>query len=257
MADFEKISRWLYRYGPYTIRAITTSAHGKWRVTRNGSTLGFAGSLEGATAIVNSDMELAASPNGYLTDGHRRATMVPEVRDDERISSVTEFNTCKCYSIVSTDDNGGKVHRSCGSTISKRRTFKPGHDAKLKSVLQAAFRNGEDFTYEEDGIVSTVSPVDLAEERGWGHFMTPKPKKTKKAKADGKDNTGVDHADDQPDIEEKAGFHPARVKVGRWWKDGHIVSENRSDGTVTVAYSDKKGDHEVTLDKDDEKLEIG
>lgn len=275
--EFYKISRWLYQSDDYAVSSVTTSPHGRWKVARrdSASTIGFAGTLEDAILLAEADRILQASGKlppmiDYLTNGHERDIMVLEAMDDERTASMTDtpvFNTCKCYSHyseVEVDGEVTRVHRSCGATIPRKRTFSPGHDAKFKSVLLWAFREGVRFTYELEGVTYHGDPVKLADERGWGKFMTPKPKKVSKAKAEGKDNSGVDHADDVDDtfdegygVRQVEGFHPASVKVGRWWKDGHVVAE--TDEQVTVRVMDKNGSNpkDHTFDRDSDRLELG
>lgn len=161
-----------------------------------------------------------------------------------------QFNTCKCWSSWSEDqrDDGlvVRVHYGCGDIIPKRRRFKPGHDAKLKSRLLWAFRAEVPFVYIDDGQETARDPLAMAKELGWGHFMTAaKPKKPKKAKKAA-----------EPNSDELAGFRPARVKDGRWWKDGHIVAE--TDDEVTVRIHGKGGTpKDITVPRGSDKLEVG
>jgi len=273
--EFEKVSRWLYRSGNYLVSAVSSSEHGRWKVVHRTipvETVGFAGTLEEALGLAWTDEDLR---NGDLTPSHGHDIMVME--DNERKSAMTDtpvFNQCKCYSVVevTTDDEGSelKIHRSCGLTIPKRRTFKPGHDAKFKSALLKAFRAGEGFTFDDGGSLVTKDPVALAKERGWGHFMTaakPKAPKVKDVNKPDEDPESTDprevFAGDRGELDpetlqptEVAGFHPAKVKVGRWWKEGHIVSE--TDDEVTVRVIDKKTQpKDYTFPRDSNKLEIG
>lgn len=188
-----------------------------------------------------------------------------DTKTDETLTeaiATKQGNPCGCYSVAEYDEpTDTTVHYSCGELVYGKREFKPGHDAKLKSVLIKAFRNGTDFTMSDGGMNIHANPMELAKARGWEKFMTPaKPKKVRKPKAD-KD---VPVEDNHPDIEyvdevetpaSVAGFQPARFKVGRWMKDGVVVSHN-DDGTITVSYTDKKGErNELTLAAD--KVELG
>lgn len=172
-----------------------------------------------------------------------RFEMVTEPNDDPTDDTVSEI----------------KVWSSCGSTVPKRKRFKPGHDAKLKSVLIKLFRDGEDLHYYDGGMMVSVDPLIKAQELGWGHFMTPKPKKGK-----GKDKEPV-FAGDRGEVDAETleageptptvGFAPIQVKVGRWWKDGRLVEE--TDATLTIEYvqKGKRGKADETLQVTVEKSE--
>lgn len=169
---------------------------------------------------------------------------------------------CRCFSIVDevTDDDGAtfEVRHTCGELVYGKREFKPGHDAKLKSGLIKAFRDGVDFTYQDGGMLVHADPVEMAKDRGWEKFLTPaKPRKSRakaKDKAEKVETNGAERADDDAPASVE-GFQPASFKIGRWTKDGVVVSHN-DDGTITVSYLDKKSKRQTaTLDAD--KVELG
>lgn len=132
---------------------------------------------------------------------------------------------CKCY---------------CGKQVNTRkREFLPGHDAKLKSAMQRAYRTGTDIEvppeYTADGERLAISPQAIANERGWRQFLT-----------DGKETP----SDQRPTAEEPVdvqGFRPVRVKIGRWVYDANVVSypDGPDGNTVTVGYRDGKGEDQV------------
>lgn len=290
MEEFRRVSRWLYQSEHYTVHSVTILPHGRWKVVHRVvpvETIGFAGTISDAMDLADEDARWRSSGQ-YLTGGQGHGRMeVGGQRKDTPMTDTPVFNTCKCYSIVAedTDHEGStfKVYMSCGSTIPRKRTFKPGHDAKLKSVLLAAFRAGEEIHYMDGGMLVSVSPMQMAKERGWDHFMTPaKPKKVKASKDDGEVFAG-DRGELDPDTlteaaahgmseaeyeltrmaqEEDApapmaGFNPARVKVGRWWKEGMVVSQTADE--VTVRVTNKHGDDfkDHTLPRDSDKLDLG
>jgi hypothetical protein len=180
---------------------------------------------------------------------------------------------CKCYSQVAYRVTAADipesdpetfieydVYESCGQeTSGPKREFRPGHDAKLKSVLQKAIREDEGyFAYVESGMLIHASAMELAKARGWEKFMTAAPKRKSRAKTkvanDATDVTGA--VNQAPEPVEVQGFRPARVKVGRWWKDGSIVSETNE--SVVVEYTDRKGNaQQVEVERTSDKLEIG
>lgn len=152
---------------------------------------------------------------------------------------------CRCFSVY---DPKLDANVSCGATVFGKREFKPGHDAKYKSALLKAFRDGNPFVYVEDGTRIEADPMELAKARGWEKFMTPAKKKAKKAKTE-------DTPAETEKPAEPVGFQPARFKVGRSMKDGSVVSHN-DDDTITVSYLDKANKPvEVTLAK--EKVQLG
>lgn len=192
--------------------------------------------------------------------------------------------TCKCYSkiayrvtaedIPEADPETFKeydVYESCGLQVSTpKREFRPGHDAKFKSVLIKAFRNGGDFAFVDGGMLVHSDAMNEASKRGWEKFMTAAPaKKAKKAKATLSEvadaaadliekmaQVDVDSITD-PTVEEKpVGFHPVQVRDRGTWYDGSVVS--RKDGNVTVAFTNRKGDRkETTVSEDSPRLRKG
>lgn len=132
---------------------------------------------------------------------------------------------CKCY---------------CGKQVNTRkREFLPGHDAKLKSAMQRAYRTGTDIEvppeYTADGERLAISPQAIANERGWQQFLT-----------DGKE-TPSDQGPTAEEPVEVQGFRPVRVKIGRWVYDANVVSypDGPDGNTVTVGYRDGKGEDQV------------
>jgi hypothetical protein len=154
------------------------------------------------------------------------------------------------------------VYESCGMQVSSaKREFRPGHDAKLKSVLIKLYRTGQGFAFLDGGRLIHSDPMNEAKKRGWGHFMTEAPKRKSRAKT--KTVEGGVEVETVPAVEEPAGFQPARVKVGRWWKDGVVVERHSHPDAgeadrVTVEYRTSKGaPARITLPANSKKLEIG
>ena len=130
-------------------------------------------------------------------------------------------NPCQCLTHV-----GGTTYTvGCGGTCGNR--FAQGHDARTKSVLIRAFRDGY-IKITVDGKATT--PVAVAESYGYGRFLTPgpvraarKPRATKAAKV----KSGLQVGD------------AVEFKVGRWVKRGLVRALSGS--LVTVEYQDAKG----------------
>jgi hypothetical protein len=119
------------------------------------------------------------------------------------------------------------VYQSCGSDTT--RTFAPGHDAKLKSALIIAHRAGMDYSWTDDGFLNHVDPLAKAIELGWAHFLTDAPAKPARKRS----------AKPKAAKVTKPGFHPVRVKIGRWTYDAAVEAEDVNE--VTVSYRDGKG----------------
>lgn len=123
------------------------------------------------------------------------------------------------------------VYQACGAET--RRTFAPGHDAKLKGVLINEYRAGRDYAFVDGSLLVHVDPMTKATELGWAHFLTesaPKPVKASKPKAEKATKASK---------QAKPGFHPVRVKIGRWVYDAAVEAEDVN--ALTVTYRDKKG----------------
>lgn len=122
------------------------------------------------------------------------------------------------------------VYESCGTAT--HRTYAPGHDAKLKSLLIKLNREGQQYHYISGGALVDVSPATLAAELSWSHFLTPaKPKATRKAK---KDRTG----------------QQGTIKLGRWTYPATILTDNGD--TLDVIYTKKNGGDEATTVKSEQ-----
>lgn len=83
-----------------------------------------------------------------------------------RIDRTTE-GTCRC---------------GCGEQLSNpKRSFRQGHDARYKGILQIAYRNNIELGIEEGGMLISSDALTEAERFGWERFMTEAPKRSAKA----------------------------------------------------------------------------
>lgn len=145
---------------------------------------------------------------------------------------------CKCY---------------CGKQVNTRkREFLPGHDAKLKSAMQRAYRTGTDIEvppeYTADGERLAISPQAIANERGWRQFLTDG--KETPSEEDPEEMFAGDRGELDPETLQPVdvqGFRPVRVKIGRWVYDANVVSypDGPDGNTITVGYRDGKGEDQV------------
>lgn len=79
------------------------------------------------------------------------------------------------------------VYGPCGRTTT--REFAPGHDAKLKSLLQALYVAGSEYHRLEGGLLVSGDPFSVAVSRDWDRFLhsardiaTRKARKSEEAK---------------------------------------------------------------------------
>lgn len=137
------------------------------------------------------------------------------------------LSNCSCFTVTDWSKAGTDelVFHSCGAET--RGTFAPGHDAKLKGVLQRLHRAGLDYSRQMGGSVQTLEPMAVAAEFGWEHFLRTEPKRGVKVPGQKAEKapkaTKTRPVEDLPLHEPVAPVAqlegPTQVKVGRWWYD--------------------------------------
>jgi hypothetical protein len=187
-----------------------------------------------------------------------------------RVKKVVEPTACACQSYTGKDAKGETL--STGCTESTVRTFRPGHDAKLKSMLIQIGAAGNTVTKKaDDGSVSEMDPLHAAEEFGFRGLVEKsiegarakeaarqakaderEAKKREreeakaKAKADREAKAAAKKAHaaavEQAAEDRKGQPGPATAKVGRNKFDGEILADG------TFKYSDSKGEEVETTD---------
>lgn len=93
----------------------------------------------------------------------------------ERKASKTGNNPCRCVRLVSGQGTDHWVFETGTCESHTKGTYAQGHDAKTKASWMAAHRAGiETITVIDPGtgIERTGTPMEFAELRGWGHFLT-------------------------------------------------------------------------------------
>lgn len=249
LTEYRKISRWLYESDQH--RLFKAPNAGRWSVARlpSGLVFGHAVDLEAAAEVAQRDRR----SNQYLTTGHEDDKIVSsstgDHERDETMATDNKHRTCGCLPDYrnSTDDDGTetRVWLPCDSQIPAKRRFRSGHDAKLKSALIWAYRNGGTIHYStEEGETLQRDAMEWAKELGWGHFMTlPKASKPK-----------ADKDDEVPEATTVEGFRPVRVRNRGRWYDGNLVS--LTDTEATVSYEVKGETQQATLPLDSDRLEL-
>ena len=169
---------------------------------------------------------------------------------------------CQCLIMTGDIEDEMPVAAPCGEQVADKKNFRPGHDAKLKSTLIKAFRNGGSLVIRDGGSRTESSAREVAKRYGWERFLTPaKPKPAKATKADTKTDPTVEM---NAAAEPVGASQPAQVQIrGGAWKDGFVTKivpgDNASDPQmVTVTYTNSKRKQvEVTLPSDSDKLKLG
>lgn len=168
-------------------------------------------------------------------------------------------NLCGCFTRW---DDKHQAYVQCADETARK--FAPGHDARLKGLLIRLHVAGEEYPRLIGGSVVTTTPMAVAKEYGWGHYLTDakdrhaakvKAKQERvaarvaahveKAKAKGESKPSTKSLESLlPQTKAaKKGFHPVRVKIGRWEYDATVEAEGVN--SLTVSYLDKKGNRKV------------
>ena len=133
------------------------------------------------------------------------------------------WTPCRCFTQdtgSTTPEDGAPIYGQCSGNT--RHFFAPGHDARLKGVLQRLYRSGQEYHYNDGSMLITVDPLEMAKQLGWLHLMD-RPTSGPKAK---RDKT------------------PTEVKVGRWTYKIDSIIESLGD-EVQVSYVTKKGERKI------------
>jgi len=184
-----------------------------------------------------------------------------------RVKKVVEPTACACQNFTGTDKDGNTLSTGCSEETV--RTFRPGHDAKLKSLLIKTAVAGNQAVKQVDGKGVEMDPLHAAEEFGFRGLVeksveAAKAKEDaraakaevraqKKAEADKKKaeaKAAREQAAERKKAHEKAVADaaearkgqpgPATAKIGRQKFDGEI----QSDGSFK--YLNAKGEETVT-----------
>ena len=88
---------------------------------------------------------------------------------------------CQCFTVEVGTEDGVTVYGPCTGTTNG--TFAPGHDAKLKSVLQRLFVAGQPYVVNDGATRTEGDPMSKAAERGWEHFLVRAQERAEQAQA--------------------------------------------------------------------------
>lgn len=149
-----------------------------------------------------------------------------------------ELHNCECSRFIVQLPSGTEIASVC--TAKTKRTFAPGHDAKLKGVLIRAEVAGAKV--ERLGAGGGVkSPLAWAASFGFGHMVEAgvalaKEKAEAKAARKAARAAKVEVEEDNVAAEES---QPGSAKVGRWVYEGTFTHLDGQD--VYFTYTDKQG----------------
>jgi hypothetical protein len=127
-------------------------------------------------------MPTNTNTNGTAAEANAAPTAIGIEALTRRVRlSKTGTNACRCWvrqpGLDTAEALGFK--QGCGATT--RSEFSQGHDAKLKAVLQGAFRASKAIRLQTtEGLLETTA-MAVAETRGWEGFLTAPAKTAKTA----------------------------------------------------------------------------
>lgn len=197
------------------------------------------------------------------------ATVEAEATEEKpkRVKKVVEPTPCACQFYTGKDSKGEALSTGCSEETV--RTFRPGHDAKLKSLIMRTAVAGNLVVKEVDGSPTEMDPLHAAEEYGF-RDLVEKSVESAKAKADAAAAKAEERAAKRAKIEEakaaakaereqraaakkahedavakaaedrKGQPGPATAKVGRQKFDGEILADG------TFKYANAKGEEVET-----------
>ena len=137
---------------------------------------------------------------------------------------------CTCSTVVILADNGDEITTNCKATT--KRTFAPGHNARLKGFLIRAGVEGNLVTFEGSGM--NITAQAMAESFGFGYMVAA-------GIALGAKRAFAKMIQDTKKSAKKSHQTPKKVsaKVGRWTYEG-VISDDPMHGPK-FTYTNAKG----------------
>lgn len=164
----------------------------------------------------------------------------------------SEYTRCACHAFeieswkgdVPPDGDPGDYvkYEGTGCTQMTHRTYAPGHDAKLKSLLIKAGSAGLEVVFHGGGVNSHASAEKFAESLGFGHQVLAgierakaKQAEKKAAKKSAKPTAKAPRSQKQ----QKAASSPVKIKIGRHFYDA-VISPVTKDAAYVTAKGEAK-----------------
>lgn len=168
----------------------------------------------------------------------------------QQLTTATEeqstYSRCACHAFEiqtwsaevpeGADPGDYAQYEGTGCTQLTHRTFAPGHDAKLKSLLIRAGAAGAEVVRHEGGVTVVTSAERVAEHFGFWHQVLAGIRRSqakaaeKTARKTAKPAARAPRTQKQQQAEASpiVVLTPARIKVGRWEYDAKINTSNNS-----------------------------
>lgn len=127
-----------------------------------------------------------------------------------------DVHPCACSSVVAIDAAGRETRLACNATT--KRTFAPGHDARLKGFLIRAGREKMHVREVRRGVAHETTAAKFADRYGFGHMV----------------RDGIARKDAKRVAKKQA--RKVTAKVGRWFYEGYVTEGGR-----LFSYTDKQG----------------
>lgn len=125
----------------------------------------------------------------------------------------TAVKPCTCSLVVAFAEDGTEITTGCTATT--KRTFAPGHDARLKGFL---IRAGRENMLVRVGQDVNTSAQAVADQFGFGYMV----------------REGIARGGRKPVAKKQA--KKVTAKVGRWFYEGYVT-----EGGALFTYKDKQG----------------
>lgn len=163
----------------------------------------------------------------------------------------TAVRPCACsqVSLIAYDATGNAEsaeHITTGCDETTKRTFAPGHDARLKGLLIRGAIEGHEAAFSDGGMLTSMDPIALAESFGFG-WQVKQGLQNGLAKAEAKAarqaaKAAKVPAQKKPKAKKAKAVTPAvtvvdaDAKIGRWVKQGTFC-----EATGEFSYVDASG----------------
>ncbi len=146
--------------------------------------------------------------------------------------------------------DAGQCPCGCGEKpTGEGRTFKMGHDARLKGILIRAHITGKEVAQVGGGGIVSGPALTVAQNLGWSRYLEAAAEREANRKANKANRVKAPKAATGP----KVGDQVADLKIGRWTYDATITAV-WDDGVVEFEYTTKKGERQVVSFKDGKQV---
>lgn len=204
-----------------------------------------------------------------MTDTAVETPVAEEAKPVREKKAPVEPTACACQFYTGTDKGGSELSTGCeGKTV---RTFLPGHDAKLKSLILKTAIAGKSVSKKTDTGTEQMEPLHAAEDFGF-RSLIEKSLSTHNAKQEVRDAKAQERASKKAATEAKKAEAKAKREQAAEAKKAHAkaveeaaeaakgkpgpatakIGRNKFDGQIlndgTFKYANAKGEEVETTD---------